>query len=192
MNATETTAANDTKATLRRLVECAERGDHSVLPELRRLLDEHQDLWKEYGDLALLAQRTWLKVIAGNNLALRECLERKPAALKAELGEGGSGPLDGLLVDRIVACWLQVHFSECYLAQIQGKLAAPGQVQFAERFLDRAQSRYLASIRQLATVRKLLRPAPSPLQIATRLGKPAPATTFRREPALAVAAGVEN
>jgi hypothetical protein len=44
----------------------------------------------------------------------------------------------------------------------------PSLVKVAERFQDRAQHRYLAAIRQLSTVRKLLRPALSPLDLATR------------------------
>ena len=39
-----------------RLLERTEKGDLTVLPQLRRLLDESPELWRGYGDLSLQAQ----------------------------------------------------------------------------------------------------------------------------------------
>src|SRR3954453_5441618 len=132
---------------LRQLVARAEQGDDSALPALRRLLDNTPALWREYGDLARQAELAWLRLMCGSNLALRESLLRKAAELKAELGGEAQPPLEKLLVERVVLCWLQVHYADVRLAQL--KEQGPDQVRAATHFLDRAQQRYLASIKQL-------------------------------------------
>jgi hypothetical protein len=177
---------------LRQLVQRAERGDQAALPALRKVLDETPSLWRQYGDLALQAELAWLNVVCGSNLALRESLSRKIRELKAELGGESQLPLEGLLVDRVVACWLHVHYAELHLAQLRDRGPTPEMIKLATHFLDRAQQRYLTSIRQLATVRKLLRPPPSPVDVALRLGggrRPAPAS---RGVAVAAGVGVED
>src|SRR5262245_2362601 len=89
---------------LRRVVERARQGDASVLPELRRLLDGNAELWRRVGDLARHAEEGLIGLAAGDNLLLRESVQRKVAELKAELAP--NSPLERLLVERITACWV--------------------------------------------------------------------------------------
>ena len=67
---------------LRQLVQRAERGDESALPELRRLLDREPGLWHFAGDLSRIAEAAMISVAAGNNLLLKEslaaCIGRVP------------------------------------------------------------------------------------------------------------------
>jgi hypothetical protein len=154
---------------LRALVRRAEQGDTSVLPQLRRLLDETPALWEHYGDLARHAEQSWLALVSGPNLCLQESLQRQLGKLRAELAGETPTPLERLLVDRILACWLQVHYADAAFAQLKDKECRPAQLRSAAHLQDRAHHRYLTSIRQLATVRKLLRPPISPFDIATRL-----------------------
>jgi hypothetical protein len=58
--------------------------------------------------------------------------------------------------------------------------------------LDRAQRRHLAAVKQLALVRKLLRPALSPVQVATRLGGAEAAPGRVRSPRHTHAAANDN
>src|ERR1700683_664465 len=150
-----------------KLVQQAEQGDTTVLPALRKLLTEKPQLWVMYGDLAAWAERSWLDLIAGPNLVLRESLERKLQQLREELGEPSASPLDDLLVRRAVSCWLEVHYADVHLAQLHHQNANATQLRVVERFLTSSHHRYLSAIRQLAQVRKLLRPALSPLDLAT-------------------------
>ena len=79
VNANPQTEKSDSSADqdMARLVERATKGDATVLPKLRRLLDESPELWRGYGDLALQARSSWIQLAAGQNLLLDECLTRK-------------------------------------------------------------------------------------------------------------------
>ena len=68
----------------------------------------------------------------------------------------------------MIACWLQVQYADAAYAQLQGP--SPGQHTAALKRQAGAQQRYLFAIKTLATVRKLLKPAPSTLEL---LGYPA-------------------
>jgi hypothetical protein len=166
-----------------RLLEKAERGDRSVLPELRRLLQDHPDLWRGYGDLGLQARAAMIQQTAGKNLLLAESLLRKAAAMKDELAGESAPPLERLLADRVVATWLDVNYQEALLAQSAG--AGEARSKMIERRQDAANRRHLAAVKMLATVRKLLTPAASPVDIASRLGGQNPAVRRGREGVIA-------
>jgi hypothetical protein len=175
---------------LQRLVQRAEQGDESVLGELRAALDVNPWVWQRYGDLAQQSQGAWLQLIAGRNLLLLESTQRKAAQLRAELAGPAPSPLERLLIERIVATWLQVHYSDASYAQLKGN--SPAQHTAALQRQNSAQQRYLQAVRALATVRKLLRPAPAPVEIATRLGSQERVSACRRDLAPAQGVAVEN
>jgi hypothetical protein len=66
----------------------------------------------------------------------------------------------------VVACWLQVEYADAAYAQLQGP--SPAQHAASLKRQAGAQTRYLHAIKTLATVRKLLRPALSPVDLALR------------------------
>jgi hypothetical protein len=151
---------------LQRIVQRAEQGDASVLPELRRALDEHPEAWRRCGDVALEAQEAWLQLVAGRNLLLHECVQRKLEQLNQELAGEDPTPLERLLVARVVAGWLQTEYADAAYAEM--KNPSPAQHAAAMRRQASAQQRYLQAIKTLATVRKLLRPPVSPVDLALR------------------------
>jgi hypothetical protein len=177
-------------ARLHRLVQRAEEGDESALPELRAALDMNGWAWQDYGNLGRQSEAAWLQLIAGKNLMLHESTRRKAAQLRAELAGPGPSQLERLLIERIVSCWLQVHYADASYAQLKG--TTPAQHAAALRRQDSAQQRYLQSVRALATVRRLLRPAPAPVEIATRLGSQERGTAGRRDLSPAQGVAVEN
>ena len=169
---------------IKALVERAEKGDQTALPALQAALDCNPAIWRQYGDLAVLAIQGWINLAAGSNLMLRESLLRQCQERKTELSPGDASPLEILLVDRIVACWLQVHYLDVRQARQWTNRVAQGGIKDLSQFQDRAHRRYLAAIKQLALVRKLLIKTPSPIQIATRIGRkkgPTPAERKRFE-----------
>src|SRR5262245_51131341 len=89
----------------------AEQGDPTALPEVRQALDLHPELWQRYGDLALHARQAWVDRAAGANLLMREALDRKLDALRAELVGPEASPLERLLAEQIVICWLQSAYA---------------------------------------------------------------------------------
>ena len=180
---------------LAQLLKRAEAGDRSVLPQLRRALDSDPDLWRAYGDLAAHAEASLAMLAAGPNLLLAESLKRKLAALKAELGGESPSPLERLLVERITATWLQVNYHDGLLAQAAG--AGEARLKALRQQQDAAHRRHLAAIKQLAVVRRLLRPAPSPVEmLRSPVAETSPAAAGTRRagglPVCGAAAGVEN
>jgi hypothetical protein len=154
-----------TSDTLARLLARAEQGDRSVLPELRAVLDANADLWRHYGDLAAQAEAALIAMAAGSNLLLAKTLQLKLKAMKDELAS--ESPLERLLVERVSATWLQVNIFDGLLAQANG--VSEARLKILQRQQDAAHRRHLTAIRTLATVKKLLTPTASPLEIATRL-----------------------
>jgi len=152
----------------------AEQGDPAALPEVRQALDLHPELWQRYGDLALHARQAWVDRAAGPNLLMRECIDRKLDALRTELVGPEASPLERLLGEQIVLCWLQSAYADATVAQVQrGEALATLKVMMQRQ--ESAQRRLLAATKQLALVRKLLRPAVSPVELALR-GVPEQAT----------------
>ena len=108
-------------------------------------------------DLERNVERFVSKWLAGeDNLAFREALNRKLASLREELEGPSPSPTEWLLVDRIVACWLQVQEAEFHGAQADN-YDAP-KANFHLKRQDRAHRRFLSGMKTLATVRKLAVP----------------------------------
>jgi hypothetical protein len=148
------------------LLRRAERGDKSVLDSLRHVLDKNPQLWREYGDLALQAEAAVGVLACGTNLLLGEAMRRRLRELRDELG-GGRSPVEGLLVSRVLLSWMQANHYDCLAAQA---LVGSQRLRELQKLQDAAHRRHLAALKTLAIVRKLMTPAPSPVQVATRLG----------------------
>jgi hypothetical protein len=85
-------------------------------------------------------------------------IARKYAALTKELAGPQPSPLERLLVERIVICWLQLYYADTLYAQHMEDLSFQ-QAEFHQQRISKAQARYLAAIRTLAQVRRLGVPA---------------------------------
>lgn len=152
---------------IQRILELAKQGDVLFLSDLREILDTHSDIWKRHGDLDRRVEEAWLQLIAGPDLLVKESVERKLNDMKAELSGPAPTPLEKLLVDRVTACWLQVHFADAASAVLMKEAkASPATLGEMRKRQESAERRFQAAIKQLALVRKLLRPAVSPLQLA--------------------------
>jgi len=155
---------------LKLLLKRAEMGDRSVLPELREALDNNRAIWQTYGDIAKQAEGALIRLAAGDNLLMAESLQRKLGELKQELVGNCPSPLESLLVARITATWLQSHYYDALVAQSSD--ASEAREKMLLRHQDAAHRRHLTALKTLATVRKLLTPPISPLEIATRMELP--------------------
>jgi len=133
----------------------AHNGDETTLPVLREML-QVPAIVEHCGNLAAHVEDTLVGKLAGQDLAVREGLRRKLASLRAELGGPAPTPLERLLVERIVGCWLLLHHLEMSYA---GQDRMPLELAtYYQRSLSAAHRRYLASIKTLAVVRKLAVP----------------------------------
>ncbi len=154
------------------LVIRARSGDAAILPQLRAFLDEHPAAWRHCGDLALQAQEAWINLIAGPDLLARESLSRQTAALRAELAGPAPSSLEKLLVARIVACWLQVHYSDASVAE--SAALSLRQASFAQKRQDAAHRRYMAALGGLALVRRLVPGSHVPVAAPAQENTPVP------------------
>jgi len=148
------TAKESKLRAINRLMEAAKAGDKRVIQRLRELLETQPGAWEELGDLAGHAEAAQLQLIAGDNGLLKEAVRAKLAVLRAELEGPECPPLERLLVQRILACWLQVTYADAKYADEASRLTL-AQGDYFQRRQDRAHRRLLSAIRTLAMVRKL-------------------------------------
>ena len=67
------------------------------------------------------------------------------------------GPLEQLLVTRVVMCWLRLMYSENYKTDLMRANTTWTHIESADKELSRAHTRYVRSIEALARVRKLVK-----------------------------------
>jgi hypothetical protein len=142
---------------LTKILERARQGDKSVLPVVRKMLELPERVGALGGNLAWQAEHSLLRAATGDDLAAREAMARKLELLRAELGGPAPSPLERLLVERVAACWFQLHYAEALITQ-QAENFSLVQAEYHDRRRDRAHKRYLAAIKALALVRKLVVP----------------------------------
>jgi hypothetical protein len=141
------------------VLQKAEKGDKKALPALRTLLDKCPELSRFYRSLAQTARDALVRCIGGEkNLAVQECYTRMLDAMGQELAGPECLPLERLLVERIVMCWLHLYYAETLYVQNMAALTLR-QSEFHQKRITLAHNRYLAAIRTLAQVRRLGVPA---------------------------------
>lgn len=138
------------------VIERAKKGDASALPKLRLLLKDRESIEFFGGDLAQKTELTLIQAASGDNLALRESIIRKMQLMREDLAGANPTPLEKLMIDRVVLCWLILHDAEIRFSQFKNHTIIQGD--YWQRRIDHAQRRYLAAIRTLATIRKLAVP----------------------------------
>jgi hypothetical protein len=108
------------------------------------------------GDLAREAERSFIRAIAGDNLMSKEAVTRKLDLLRTELAGANPTPVERLLVERVVACWLQVQDADIRYARAKNLPMEWGD--HYQRRMDRAHQRYVSALKALASVRRLAVP----------------------------------
>jgi hypothetical protein len=139
---------------LNELTEKANSGNRQALEELRQFLDAHPEIEQHMGDLAKLAESSWIELLMGRDVLSQESVKRQLAKLKENLAGTHSSTLEQLIVELVAIN---------YLAERQAEIAAaaPGitSLNLAAFHLKRAEStqrRYLNSLKMLSHLRALL------------------------------------
>lgn len=145
------------RSLLENVIRRACEGDESMLPAIRMMLDELPNGSRVLGgDLAQEAAQALISAATGKNLVQREALFRKMEELRSELAGPNPQPLERLLIERIVVCWLHAYYADVKYGQAGSVMPEHGD--YLQRQQDRAQRRYLAAIKCLHTVRRLALP----------------------------------
>ena len=157
-----------TRADYEEILDLAEKGDKSVLPRVREVLDEFPGLVSDVGNLTRIAKGGMLDMLSDGNVMVREAEER----YLAEMVDGIAGPratiIERMLAEQIAICWLHVRHIEIKYAHLKSYTLS--EAEYYQRCLDRSQKRYLRAIKTLAQIRKLGLPAMQ-VNIAAKGGK---------------------
>jgi hypothetical protein len=150
-SATPTTPLNQGQA-LQELVRRANEGNATCLAGMRQLLDDNPEIWQQAGDVASLATRSWIELMAAGNKLAEESIPRRLRAMKAELTSPHPTALERLLIDVIGVSWLAAMHGEVVAAQSGGSIQ---QAAFRQRRAESCQRRLLRAMKTLEMVRAL-------------------------------------
>ena len=109
-----------------------------------------------YADWGRGTQHLLIQALARDDLLFTEGLERNIDRLRTELEGPTPSPLERLLVERLLCCWLQAHCATALDAVDEHKTLA--QAEALQRRQDQTHRRFLQACKALAQVRKLLGP----------------------------------
>jgi hypothetical protein len=158
---------------LEALSQKAENGDKQARRELRRAVRESTpDVVAEASDLSSRSSWLLIKTVAADDPLLEEALEKRLELMRSEIAGVDPSPLEVLLVQRVVSCWLLVEFFEVLMsAQLyrENKNRVPlSYLKHMIRWQESAQRRYLSAIKELVRVRKLQSNTPG-IQVNTQI-----------------------
>jgi hypothetical protein len=139
---------------MRELLVRAEQGDASALPRLRVLLAGESEIWRRYADLGVHLESELVRLAAGANQLMRECLVRKLNELRKDLAGAQPTPLIGLLAKRVSLGWLEAHYLDTVAAQ-HPDLTGQRLTELLRR-RQAADRRYLGALKTLATIKRLV------------------------------------
>ena len=145
---------------LRELSKKAEGGDEETRQELKTALRQSgPEVISRASDIGRKAQHLLIETAAAGK-PLTECaLSGRLDMLREEIAGENPTPLERLLTERVVACWILVELFEALMAaqlSSDGKHRVPmSYLKHMLKWQESANRRYLASIRELARLRKL-------------------------------------
>ena len=163
--------SNETKAKLRELrmlSEKAEAGEKGARRDLRRAVrDSAPEVIAQVSDIARKGHRMLIGTAATGDPLMEEALAAHLDVIRAEVAGEDPTPLEVLLTDRGVSCWLLVELPEALTsAQLQtgehmkDKRVPGSLLRLVLKWQESANRRYLSAIRELARVRRLQRGTP--------------------------------
>ncbi len=142
------------KVTLEEVVGRCRNGDRDVLVTLRRVMQEHPNLFDRHGHVGAKIQAEWIRALSGHDLFEREVMLKTTRELRLGLIEEGSGShLERLLVDQVVATNLEQGFHQLLEARCVGKGSELPKFQVDASL--RASRRHEKSLVALTTIRTL-------------------------------------
>jgi len=140
---------------LQQLLTKANKGDTQAFETVCTRFPATAWLWEVAGNIGAQVQESLLMAYLGKDaLFSHEAQRRACAALRRDLEGPTPSPLERVLVDRVVLCWLHLHLGEGQYAQNMQHYSLR-QHDVYQRRLSMAQRRYLAAITALAQVRRL-------------------------------------
>jgi len=136
--------------------------DPADVSELKAFLANHPEVWSYVGDISVQARALMIKHLDATP-AFSELLSVGLRDLETQLGAAAASPLERLLIDQVVVCWLHFWTIQYRYSNVMHEEHSFQCGTHWEKRLSMAQSRFLKAIQTLARVRKIA--GRSPLQI---------------------------
>lgn len=143
---------------LQALIRAAQAGDARALPALRVAMDRRPTTLvnRPLGDVAI--EEAARLTAGGDDLLAREGVIRQMVSIRDELAGPGAATLERLLAERVALAWHDAHRVDISAGRDEMAGASPERAEFLSRQRTRAQARFLAAAKSLATVRRLALP----------------------------------
>jgi hypothetical protein len=136
----------------------SDKPNQESLTEFRLILQKYRGLSAFLGDPVKYARETILKCY-GEKQSVKLAVESEMDNLAGELASCGSSPLERLLIEHVVMCWLLYYETQSRsVTASQSSEQTMKQALFWESKLDAAQRRFLKASDQLSRTRKMLAP----------------------------------
>jgi hypothetical protein len=154
------TEVRDSLDELRALSSKAEDGDKDAKKELRRKLREASpQVVARASDISRTAQHMLIRTAAAKDPLTQGALSGRLDMMREEIAGENPTPLEVLLTERVVSCWMVVTLFEVLMAgQLNADAKSRTPLSYTLKMLkwqESAHRQYLAAIRELARVRKL-------------------------------------
>jgi hypothetical protein len=131
------------------------------LTELRRLFDEDPELWRTSGNMARRTLDHLLHTYYSQSAYVRECVRRRVKELREQLGYGESPPLERILIEQVLVCWVNLYVLEMNSATKLRESHSTETGLYWDRRLTGAQRRFRRASESLARIRKFSRNTPA-------------------------------
>jgi hypothetical protein len=129
--------------------------DSNKNPELHAFLEKRPHLkghaYLAKDTLSTLVQKT------GGGVGSAKLIRHEIEAMIKNLTLEGDGPLEQLMVTRVVMCWLRLMYAENDKSALMGISVRMDQIEHSDKELNHAHTRYVRLIEALARVRKIVR-----------------------------------
>ena len=125
---------------------------------------DNPDLWRSVGDMARQSEGRLIDGMT-DQPAARVAILHGVTRMRDALGEEEATPIECLLIDQVILCWLNLNWVQHTYAGIMAKSITLTIGVYWEKRLSTAQARYMKAIETLAKVRRLSKATPLQVNI---------------------------
>ena len=110
------------QVTLQEVIRRCRSGDRNAVVALRRVMQDHPDLFSSLGHITAKVQTEWIRAISGPDLFEREMMLKTTRELRQGLiGEGSGSHLEKLAAEQVITTHLEQGFHQLIEARCVGK-----------------------------------------------------------------------
>ena len=153
-----TTKAPISDKALAKLLAQAQKGDTAALARAKEALRERPEAWGQMSKIGEIIEDAVIGQMCGENELAREVVRREMRAKRLELEGSNPSAIERLLAEQAVRSWVHLRHVELVQAN-NSRERSIAQLDQLERWVARAERRYLRVLSTLARVRRLPAPA---------------------------------